>query len=149
MHYNHHSLQFHLNTKTKTDYSLPLFYKMWSIIFTFMIIKVTFSKSPPEYFLFSLTFPSCTPVEFCNTKMHHNTFWSLKGAFALKYFLLVLTLTGRVHAGVSKPNKTPTRIIVGCIVVFQTAVFRCKSLNELLTSTESNLYTHFSSTALY
>lgn len=36
------------------------------------VVKVTFSKSPPENFLFNLTFPSFTPVEFWNTKVHYS-----------------------------------------------------------------------------
>lgn len=67
----------------------------------------------------------------------------LKGAFALKYVLLVLTLTGRVYAWVSRPNKILRRIMVECIVVFQTGIpvpvlsLPVRELNELLTSTES------------
>lgn len=78
------------------------------------------NKSPPEYFLFNLTFPACTPVEFCNPTVHINKVWQqsmkrLKGTFELKY--LVLTLTGCVYVWVSIPNKKLRSMMVECMVV--------------------------------
>lgn len=111
-------------------------------IFTMTVNVKLFQKSPPEYFLFNLTFPSCTPVEFCNEKVHYNTFlMRLKGSFCSEN--LVLTLTGRVYAWLSKPSKAPRRIMVECIIEFQTGgpVSVCslpmRALNEFLPSTES------------
>lgn len=40
---------------------------------------------PPEYFLFNLTFPSCTSVVFCNKDVQFSPWPDLKGAFSSPY----------------------------------------------------------------
>lgn len=78
---------------------------------------------PPEYFLFNLTLPSCTSVVFYDKDVQSFTPWpEHKGAFRSPYFLSVLTFTDRACACVTKPQKMPRRMRVGCIAVFQTGV---------------------------